>query len=68
MPSPSTGSPRSFRASKAMRSPALPRPRTVTREGQLIGLTQNLSYSQLGLDRMIIGPKDILLRKGILEK
>jgi len=35
---------------------------------QLIGLTQKLSYSQLGLDRLIISPKDLLLKKGIIEK
>jgi heterodisulfide reductase subunit B len=35
---------------------------------QLIGLAQKLSYSQLGLNRLVISPKDLLLEKGILEK
>lgn len=35
---------------------------------QLIGLTQNLGYSQLGLDRLVINPTPLLLRKGIIEK
>jgi len=35
---------------------------------QLIGLTQKLGYSQLGLNRLVISPKTILLEKGIIEK
>jgi heterodisulfide reductase subunit B len=35
---------------------------------QLIGLTQKLTPSQLGLDRLLINPINLLLEKGILEK
>jgi heterodisulfide reductase subunit B len=35
---------------------------------QLIGLAQKLGYTQLGLDRLIISPHDLLVEKGILEK
>jgi heterodisulfide reductase subunit B len=35
---------------------------------QLIGLTQGLGFSQLGIDRLIISPIDLLLKKGIVEK
>jgi heterodisulfide reductase subunit B len=35
---------------------------------QLIGLTQGLEFSELGLDRLIINPKKLLLEKGIIEK
>jgi heterodisulfide reductase subunit B len=35
---------------------------------QLMGLAQKLNSSQLGLDRLIISPKDILLAKGINPK
>ena len=35
---------------------------------QLIGLTQRLGYSALGLDRLIVCPKALLLEKGIIEK
>lgn len=35
---------------------------------QLIGLTQRLGYRALGLDRLIISPKALLLEKGIIEK
>lgn len=35
---------------------------------QLIGLAQKLSYSQLGLDRLVISPKNLFLEKGITEK
>jgi len=35
---------------------------------QLIGLTQRLGYTSLGLDRLIITPKALLLEKGIIEK
>jgi heterodisulfide reductase subunit B len=35
---------------------------------QLIGLTQKLGYSQLGLDRLVITPKNLLIEKGIIEK
>ena len=35
---------------------------------QLIGLTQKLGYSQLGLDRLVISSNTILLEKGIIEK
>ena len=35
---------------------------------QLIGLTQRLGYASLGLDRLIISPKALLLEKGIIER
>jgi len=35
---------------------------------QLIGLTQRLGYAALGLDRLIISPKALLLEKGIIER
>jgi heterodisulfide reductase subunit B len=35
---------------------------------QLIGLTQRLGFSQLGIDRLVISPIDLLLKKGIVEK
>jgi len=35
---------------------------------QLIGLTQALRFSRLGLDRLIFSPIDVLLKKGIIEK
>jgi len=35
---------------------------------QLIGLAQKLDYSQLGLDRLVITPKNLLIEKGIVEK
>jgi heterodisulfide reductase subunit B2 len=34
---------------------------------QLIGLTQKLGWEQLGMNRLIIDPKSLLLNKGILE-
>ncbi|NWG02664.1 MAG: CoB--CoM heterodisulfide reductase iron-sulfur subunit B family protein [Syntrophaceae bacterium] len=35
---------------------------------QLIGLAQKLNYSQLGLDRLVTSPQNILIEKGIIEK
>jgi heterodisulfide reductase subunit B len=35
---------------------------------QLIGLTQNIPFSELGLDRLIHNPIDILLKKGMIRK
>jgi heterodisulfide reductase subunit B len=35
---------------------------------QLIGLAQKLDYSQLGLDRLVIPPRNLLIEKGIIEK
>ena len=35
---------------------------------QLIGLTQRLGFAQLGLNRLVINPNDLLLEKGIIEK
>ncbi|OGP91303.1 MAG: hypothetical protein A2156_02935 [Deltaproteobacteria bacterium RBG_16_48_10] len=35
---------------------------------QLIGLAEKLDYTRLGLDRLIISPRDLLVKKGILEK
>lgn len=35
---------------------------------QLIGLTQRLGIASLGLDRLVITPKALLLEKGIIEK
>jgi heterodisulfide reductase subunit B len=35
---------------------------------QLIGLAQKLEYSQLGLDRLVISPKNLLIEKRIIEK
>ena len=35
---------------------------------QLIGLAQKLDYSQLGLDRLVITPKNLLIEKGIIKK
>jgi heterodisulfide reductase subunit B len=35
---------------------------------QLIGLTQNLGSKQLGLDRSVHSPAEILLKRGIIEK
>lgn len=35
---------------------------------QLIGLAQKLGYTQLGLDRLIISPHDLLVEKGILAR
>jgi len=35
---------------------------------QLIGLTQKLGYAQLGLNRLVISPYNLLLEKGIIEK
>jgi heterodisulfide reductase subunit B len=35
---------------------------------QLIGLAQKLDYSQLGLNRLVITPKKLLIEKGIIEK
>lgn len=35
---------------------------------QLIGLTQGLGYAELGLDGMIVSPRDLLQKKGIIEK
>jgi heterodisulfide reductase subunit B len=35
---------------------------------QLIGLTQRLGFSELGLDRLIFNPIGLLLKKGIIEK
>ncbi len=35
---------------------------------QLIGLTQNLGSNQLGLDRLVYRPTEILLKRGIIEK
>lgn len=35
---------------------------------QLIGLAQRINPNQLGLDRLIINPNNLLLEKGILEK
>jgi heterodisulfide reductase subunit B len=34
---------------------------------QLIGLTQGIGYARLGLDRLIVSPHDLLLRKGVLK-
>jgi len=35
---------------------------------QLIGLAQKLDYSQLGLNRLVITPKNLLIEKGVIEK
>ncbi len=35
---------------------------------QLIGLAQGLNYAKLGLDGMIVSPRDLLRKKGIIEK
>ncbi len=35
---------------------------------QLIGLTQGLGYTKLGLDGSIVSSRDLLLEKGIIEK
>ncbi len=35
---------------------------------QLIGVAQGLGFSPLGMDRLIINPKDLLFEKGIIEK
>ena len=35
---------------------------------QLIGLTLGLGYSQLGLDRLIVRPIDLLQKRGIIKK
>jgi heterodisulfide reductase subunit B len=35
---------------------------------QLIGLCQGLGYKELGLDRLIVSPKEILIQKGIIEE
>ncbi|MBI5966708.1 MAG: CoB--CoM heterodisulfide reductase iron-sulfur subunit B family protein [Deltaproteobacteria bacterium] len=35
---------------------------------QLIGLTQGLGYAQLGMDRLMVSPHDLLLQKGIFKK
>ncbi len=35
---------------------------------QLIGLTQKIAFSELGLDRLIINPMSLLFEKGIIEK
>jgi len=35
---------------------------------QLIGLTQKLGHNQLGLDRLIISPRELFTKIGILEK
>ncbi len=35
---------------------------------QLIGLTQKIAFSELGLDRLIINPMNLLFEKGIIEK
>ena len=35
---------------------------------QLIGLTQGLGHAKLGLDGMIVSPRDLLRKKGIVEK
>jgi heterodisulfide reductase subunit B len=35
---------------------------------QLIGLTQGLGYAKLGLDGMIVSPRDLLRKRGIIEK
>ncbi len=35
---------------------------------QLMGIAMNLGFSQLGLDRLIINPKAVLLAKGIIQK
>ncbi len=35
---------------------------------QLIGLTQGLGYAKLGLDGLIVSPRDLLRKRGILEK
>jgi heterodisulfide reductase subunit B len=35
---------------------------------QFIGLTQKLSYASLGLDRLVISPRSLLIEKGIIEK
>jgi heterodisulfide reductase subunit B len=34
---------------------------------QLIGLTQGLGYAKLGLDGLIVSPRDLLQKKGIIE-
>ena len=35
---------------------------------QLIGLTQGLGYTKLGLDGLIVSPRDLLRKRGIIEK
>ncbi len=35
---------------------------------QLIGLTQKIAFSELGLDRLIINPMNLLFEKGIIER
>ncbi len=35
---------------------------------QLIGLAQKLDYSQLGLNRLVISPRNLLIEKRIIEK
>lgn len=35
---------------------------------QLIGLAQRLDYSQLGLDRLVISPQNLLIEKGVIER
>jgi heterodisulfide reductase subunit B len=35
---------------------------------QIIGLTQGLGYAKLGLDGMIVSPRDLLRKRGIIEK
>jgi heterodisulfide reductase subunit B len=35
---------------------------------QLIGLTLGLGYSQLGLDRLIVSPIDLLQKRGIVKR
>jgi heterodisulfide reductase subunit B len=35
---------------------------------QLIGLTQGLGYAKLGLDGLIVSSRDLLQKRGIIEK
>ena len=35
---------------------------------QLIGLAQGIGYSKLGLDGLIVSPRDLLQKRGITEK
>jgi len=35
---------------------------------QLIGLTQGLGYAQLGLDRSLVSPVDLLQKRGLIKK
>jgi len=35
---------------------------------QLIGLTQGQGFAQLGIDRLIVSPQDVLLKRGIMKR